>query len=190
MFVHLTSEEEKTEYTAKVVEVAEESLVISAPVANGRAFEMKRNDRYHLQIVVDNVLYNWNDMTLTVQKDGNVRIAVIGKPSVINRRKYPRMPMSNSCVLHRERGENCQANLVNISANGFAFMLPASYEAPEAKQHVRLTVENFAHIDPVCVLEGTVIRCSTRDGHHVIGCRMPADNQKILRYVKENYSGN
>ena len=189
MYVHLSSEADKTEYTAKVVEVAEETLVISAPAANGRSFEAKRNDTYHLQIVVDNVLYNWNEMKLAVKKDGSVCITVIGKPSVINRRKYPRMPMSNPCVLHRERGESYRANLVNISANGFAFTMPASQTAPEEKQHIRLTVENFAHIDPACTLEGTVIRCSTRDGHHVIGCRMPADNQKILQYVKENYAG-
>ena len=189
MYVHLTSEADKMEYTARVVEVAEETLLISAPAANGRAFEAKKNDTYHLQIVVDNVLYNWDDMKLAVQKDGSVRVTVIGKPTVINRRKYPRMPMTNPCVLHRGRGEDQRANLVNISANGFAFTMPASQPAPEGKQQIRLTVESFAHIDPACTLEGTVIRCSTRDGRHVIGCRMPADNQKILRYVQENYAG-
>lgn len=188
MHVRLETGSDKKVYTAKVVEIADETLVVTAPTANGVVLNTSRKDTYHLQIVVDNVLYNWNDMKLAGRKDGTVHITVIGKPTVLNRRKFPRMPLSNPCTVNGlSTGKTCHGNLMNISANGFAFTMPASETALEVKQVVRLTVENFAHIDPGCTLEGAVIRCTTRDGHYVVGCRMPTDNPAIMRYVKENY---
>ena len=188
MHMRLQSGSDQTEYTAKVIDAEEDTLLITPPVANNKFFDAKRKEKYHLQIVVDNVLYNWDEVTAEGLKDGTVRVTVSGKPVVINRRKYPRMPMTNSCVLLGERGEQlCRGNLVNISANGFAFSVPDTQAAPQVRQTVRLTVDGFAHIDPACRLEGAVIRCSTRDGRHVIGCRMPGDNLNILKYVKENY---
>ena len=188
MHVRLESKSDKTEYAAKVLGAEDDKLLISQPMAYNKFFDAKRRDSYHLQIVVDNVLYNWDEMELEGLKDGTVRITVVGKPVVINRRKYPRMPMSNTCTVLSEVAErSCQGNLVNISANGFAFAVPATQPAPQVRQVVRLKADNFAHIDPACILEGMVIRCSTRDGRHVIGCRMPGDNLHIMKYVKENY---
>lgn len=189
MHVRLTtSGSDKTEYTAKVLGAEEDKLLITLPAAYGKSLDAKRTEKHHLQIVVDNVLYNWDNVAVEGLKDGTVRVTVSGKPVVVNRRKYPRMPMTNPCMLVGERGEQiCRGALVNISANGFAFSMPDTQTAPQVRQMVRLTVDGFAHIDPACRLEGAVIRCSTRDGRHVIGCRMSGDNLHIMKYVKENY---
>ena len=189
MHVSLESKSDKTEYSAKVLSVEDDKLLISQPIADNKFFSPQCGEKFHLQIIVDNVLYNWDDMEIMdVLRDGTVRVMVTSKPVVVNRRKYPRMPMSNVCtVLGVHSEKTCRGNLMNISANGFAFAMPATQPAPQPKQFIKLTVDNFAHIDPAGVLEGTVIRCSTRDGRHVIGCRMPGDNPLIMKYVRDNY---
>lgn len=187
MHVHLERGSDKAVFTAQVLTAEDDTLVVSALTSGGKTLDTGRRDSYHLQIVVHNILYNWNDMKLSSQKDGAVKIRVIGNPTVMNRRKFPRMPLSNSCEAVIS-GRRCRGQLVNISANGFAVAVPEMEPAPAEKELVRLTVDNFAHIDPRCTLEGTVIRCSNRDHQYVLGCRMPEDNRAIMKYVQENYS--
>jgi len=190
MHVRLERGSDKAVFTSSVLSADEDTLLVSALTADGKTMDTGIKDSYHLQIVVNNILYNWDDMKFSAQKDGSVKIKVIGKPTVMNRRKFPRMPLSNSCeVVWANGSRGCIGHLVNISANGFAVAIPESETAPEEKDAVKLTVDNFAHIDPRCALEGTVIRCSTRNKQHVLGCRMAEDNHAIQKYVSENYSG-
>lgn len=180
----------QTTYSGYVHEVIEGSVIVNSLAANGQALDTNRTDTFHLQIIVDNVLYRWDQVTLSTRKDGSIAIAVIGDPSVANRRKFPRMPLSNPCsVVLGQSGTSSSGHLINISAGGFAFMLPASGTLPAAKDTVRLKVANFDHIIPSGMLDGIVIRANVRDGKCVVGCRMAEDNAAIMKYVKENYSG-
>lgn len=189
MYVRLERSSDKAVFTSQVLNAEDDTLVVSALNCAGKAFDAGRKDSYHLQIVVHNILYNWNDMKLSSQKDGTVKIQVVGNPAVMNRRKFPRMPLSNPCeVIWGNGGKSCRGHLVNISAGGFAVALPETGNIPGEKDSVRVTIESFAHIDPRCVLKGTVIRSSSRDGQCVLGCRMPEDNRAIMKYVQENYS--
>ena len=79
-----------------------------------------------LQVTVGNVLYCWDEMTLRpAQKDEKtLYIAVItSRPQIQNRRKYPRVDMTNACtVTVKQTGDTYKARLDNISANGFALI--------------------------------------------------------------------
>lgn len=180
---------DRSVYSGRVLEAAEDTLLVSALTADGRTLDASRNDSLRLQIVVDNVLYNWDKIKLSSHKDGSVSITVIGDPSVANRRKFPRMPLSNPCtVLNGKNEKTCAGHLENISAGGFAFSIPASGTLPAAKDTVRLKVESFDHIVPSSMLDGIVIRVSVRDDKCTIGCRMAEDSAAIMKYVSENYS--
>ncbi len=191
MYVRLERGSDKMVFSAHVLSVEDDALLVSPLTCEGRTLDVGRRDTYHLQVIVSNTLYDWNQLHISAHKDGTTRIQVIGNPSVMNRRKYPRMPISNSCEVVWGNGSNgCRGQMVNISANGFAVAIPEMENAPSEKDVLKLTVDNFAHIDPKCALEGTVIRCSSRDNTYVLGCRMAEDNQLIRKYVSENYSGN
>lgn len=189
MHVRLERGSDKAVFTSQVLNAEDDTLVVSALTCGGKALDAGRRDSYHLQIVVNNILYNWNEMNMSSQKDGTVKIQVVGNPTVMNRRKFPRMPLSNPCeIIWANGGKRCRGHLVNISAGGFAVAVTGTENVPGEKNVVKLVIENFAHIDPRCTLEGTVIRSSNRDNKCVLGCRMPEDNRAIMRYVQENYS--
>lgn len=182
---------DKTVYSGNILDVRGDTLVVSSPTAGGRALDVKNASGLHLQIVVANVLYNWDKLKLNTQKDGSVAITVSGDPSIVNRRRFPRMPLSNPCAILNSKNEKGAAgHLENISAGGFAFTISANGTLPTVGNAVRLRVENFDHILPSSLLEGTVIRVSVRDGKCTIGCRMAEDNTSIQQYVKDNYSRN
>lgn len=58
-----------------------------------------------LHIVVDNVLYYWDDIEIHPVRQGEkgqYKLHIESNPKVYNRRKYPRMPISNACTIRLE----------------------------------------------------------------------------------------
>lgn len=144
-----------------------------------------------LRIVVDNVLYSWKEVALHFNnstENGKYRITVESNPQVFNRRKYPRMPLANSCSI-KVKGEekNYQGKMVNISANGFAFACQDALFASSKGKDVILEVRNFDVVKGG-ILEGRIIRSSNNDGEYIVGCRMPQDSDAIKEYISKNYS--
>lgn len=144
-----------------------------------------------LRIVVDNVLYSWSNVDLEVAADKGVdfyRLMVSANPHIMNRRKYPRMPLSNPCTIAVvENGIGYTGNMVNISAGGFAFSVEDSFFAEAAGMQLTLVIADFA-LPSIKMLRGKVIRCTRNStGEYVVGCRMPEDNLLIRDYVNENY---
>ena len=143
-----------------------------------------------LRIVVDNVLYCWDDIPIYESKEnenGNYYLAVESNPKVFNRRKYPRMPISNSCNVYvAETNKKYRAKMVNISANGFAFAVRDDIFANMKGKNVFVSLLSFEVLEGRD-LEGCVIRSSNNDGEYIVGCRMPEDNTAIKEYVSKNY---
>ena len=144
-----------------------------------------------LRIVVDNVLYSWDAIEIHADKQGEsgkYRLMVDKNPQVFNRRKYPRMPLANKCVI-TVRGEDktYEGKMVNISANGFAFAVRNEFFAESKGKQVSLDVKEFTVMGNRA-LTGRVIRCSNNEGEYIVGCRMPEDNEAIREYVSQNYS--
>lgn len=149
-----------------------------------------KQHRFHLCIVVDNVLYQWSGLTLQPQKgSGNCySVDLKENPSVMNRRKYPRMPLSGACeIVLRGTDKKIQGAMINISANGFAFAVRDAEFMNAKDRKVRLELVK-SPIPGVTVLEGTVIRCTDNESEFIVGCRMPVDHPLVLDYVKKNYA--
>ena len=138
-----------------------------------------------LQITVGNVIYYWENAQ--IQKEGSstdYQVRLSSRPQILNRRKYPRIDISNHCIITvKETGQKYHAKLDNISANGFAFLSKDSVFADAKGTDISVNIENFA-LPSHSVLEGHIIRCSNNNGVYIVGCQMPEDNPYIKDYVE------
>lgn len=178
---------EGLEYTASVLEVFEDGIAVSAPKCKEKELPIDDDREYHLQVIVNNELYNWDNVRIRIQKDGNYRIYVKGNPYVLNRRKYKRMPITYDCEIKSTAfARICGGRMVNISASGFAFASRDVEIKASKGVLVKVNVINF----PLLAgreLVGQIIRVSDNDGEYIVGCRMLEDNMDIRDYVEENY---
>ncbi len=149
-----------------------------------------KKEKCQLRIIVDNVLYKWDDVDITnVRAEESTYILTVEtNPQVFNRRKYPRMPLANRCSI-RMKGDSKSytGRMVNISANGFAFASKEVLLANSKGEDIIVDVDNFEVLDGK-PLKGCIIRSSNNDGEYIIGCRMPEDSAVIKEYVSKNYS--
>ena len=138
-----------------------------------------------LQITVGNIIYCWEDAQL--QKDNasaDYQAHLGSRPQILNRRKYPRIDISNYCIVTiKETGLQYHARLNNISANGFAFLSKEPVFAEGKGTDISVTIENFA-LPSHSTLEGHIIRCSNNNGVYIVGCQMPEDNSYIKDFVE------
>ena len=117
-----------------------------------------------------------------------MKVAVESNPKVFNRRKYPRMPLTNSCTIKvKGSNETYQARMANISANGFAFVCKDALFANAKGKDVVVDIRDFKVLKGKG-LEGCIIRSSNNDSEYIVGCRMPQDSEAIKEYVSKNYS--
>ena len=138
-----------------------------------------------LQITVGNVIYYWENAQ--IQKDGSsadYQVRLSSRPQILNRRKYPRIDISNHCIVTiKETGQKYHAKLDNISANGFAFLSKEPVFADGKGTDISVMIENFA-LPSHSTLEGHIIRCSNNNGVYIVGCQMPEDNPYIKDFVE------
>ena len=179
----------KSEYIGEVAERKEQNVYVSLE-DRGQEIVDKKGGMCQLRIVVDNVLYSWEDIEIRATKGnelGAYMLTVEKNPQVFNRRKYPRMPLANLCsITVKETGKEYRGKMVNISANGFAFAVREELFASLKGKEVSLSVDRFDVLDGK-PLEGCVIRSSNNDGEYIVGCRMPEDSKAIEAYVSKNY---
>ncbi len=184
MHCSLVSKEQKKEYHGEILKQNENELWAHMEANSLKELDGKK--KYDLQIVVDNVLYNWTDVKVAIEKD-TCHITVNTAPVIANRRKYPRMPVSNSCTIKRlDNNKVFQGKMVNISANGFAFSATSPEFADIKGIQVELDIPDFP-VRSARKMEGVIIRSTDNHGEYIVGCRMPEDNLDVQKYVKENY---
>ncbi len=172
----------KKEYSGEVVERNGNELYITVDEKDSELFDKKdKHTRCNFNIVVDNVLYYWENISI------RHKLYIESNPQVHNRRKYPRMPIANACTIKFENDDKTyNGRMVNVSANGFAFSVCDSAFVNAKDKNIIVSVDNF---DEICTnpLEGCIIRCSNNDGEYTVGCRMPEDIISIKHYVNKNY---
>jgi len=182
---------EKKDYLGEVVSREDIELTVSLEEKNTIVLDKKEKHAVcQLRIVVDNVLYCWDGITIRADKDmkGKYLLTVDSNPQVFNRRKYPRMPLANKCVIRvRDEETTYVAKMVNISANGFAFAVRDDFFAESKGKIVSLSISDFDVLNGYN-LSGQIIRSSNNEGEYIVGCRMPEDNDTIREYVNKNYS--
>lgn len=181
----------KKEYSGEVVERNGNELYITVDEKDSELFDKKdKHTRCNFNIVVDNVLYYWENISIRHSKaaeSGEYKLYIESNPQVHNRRKYPHMPIANACTIKFENDDKTyNGRMVNVSANGFAFSVCDSAFVNAKDKNIIVSVDNF---DEICTnpLEGCIIRCSNNDGEYTVGCRMPEDIISIKHYVNKNY---
>ncbi len=176
-------------YDAVVSDVVGNEVFVDIPKRNGVQLEHTKGVEYHLQVIVDNRLYNWDNVQIRFMADGKCKIEVDGNPTVINRRKYRRMPITHPCEITMEGSSGTYSGqMVNISASGFAFSTGASEIKGRKGSLVTLRVYGFPVLEGKSLV-GHIIRISDNDGQYIVGCRMLEDSMAIHEYVEENYRG-
>jgi methyl-accepting chemotaxis protein len=175
-----------TELYSEVVEVVDDHTICVRPSGQSeRAFETGGKYEYQVQIIVNNAIYIWENIKL--EKSAHLGAYVLylkENPKVMNRRKYPRLPMKNACeIILLEKDKTFAGSMVNISAGGFAFACRADEFAEVQGQSVAMKVDNFPLLHGQYI-QGVVIRSSNDAGTYIVGCRMMQDNRDIEEYVK------
>ena len=188
--VSVQTEDGKGEFFGEVIS-REETAVTVLLDDKGKALADKKGIQCQLRIVVDNVLYSWEGISLQAEKHGEAGryvLLVDKNPQVYNRRKYPRMPFANKCSI-TIKGEDAtyEGKMVNISANGFAFAIRNAAFANCKGKQVYVKISDFDTLNGK-PLVGRVIRSSDNEGEYIVGCRMPEDSEVIREYVSQNYS--
>ena len=182
---------DKKEYIGEVVDCVDKQVYVNLEDNRQDVVDKREQAICQLRIVVDNTLYSWDNVEIVLTKageSGKYKLTVETNPQVFNRRKYPRMPLTNTCIIQvKGEDKSYQGRMVNISANGFAFACRDSLFAEAKGKDVVVEVRDFAVLNGK-PLEGCIIRSSNNDGEYVVGCRMPQDSQIIKEYVSKNFS--
>lgn len=167
--------------------VKRNDMQIWVDITNGNFDKTHNMKKHRLQVIVNNVLYNWSNVDAKQEKDSNfVVLTVQSSPEIINRRKYPRISFTDACTITRiDNGIKYEGNMVNISANGFAFSVNSKDFAETKDVKVFVSVPSFPVVE-ARMLSGIIIRSSNNDGMYIVGCRMPEDNNQIQDYVEKN----
>ena len=184
MVVLLLEKDTGKEYKAEVTEVLEEKVLFKASAQVGACLDERPGKKYKVRIVVNNAVYCWKDIEIgknAKTMNGEYQLCLENKPEVVNRRKHPRLPMTNACELLMD-SKTYLARMVNISAGGFAFACRAQEFANAVGQKVQVKIHEFAPVEGKS-LTGVIIRSSDDKGTYIVGCRMPEDDKEIMAYV-------
>ena len=176
--------ESKLEYKGRVTEVTGEDTLVVELLED--TLSVKKHVAYNVSIIVGNEMYYWDDIKIAT--DGKiVKLTVEGNPKVLNRRKFPRMPMNNSCTVVVSGEDSAIAgHMVNISAGGFAFASRDEKLKDSKGKKLQLKITN-SPIATASLLQGTIIRVTDNEGQYIVGCRLLEERDDIMRYVAENY---
>lgn len=176
-------------YKGEIREQMEKSLVVYVEEDEKPVQIETEGLKFLLQIAVDSVLYEWGKVSLQVAKDKGIGCYVVeteSTPVVKNRRKYPRMPVTDSCRIELQSSkETFAGNMLNISANGFAFSVKDPRFVDLVGSKINVSVPSFV-IPEARKIEGCIIRCSQNGGEYIIGCRMPRDIEEVADYVNRH----
>lgn len=176
-------------FIATVTEVSAQNILTDAILKEDDQTELapSKSQSYCLQIVVDNQLYHWNDVKINKSKEGQYKISVEGNPQVLNRRKYQRMPISNSCeITTNSSSKTIKGKMLNISANGFAFLAYEDDLLNARGNLIQIKIKDFPPLQEKQI-DGYIIRVTNNKGEYTVGCRMLEDNMKVAEFVNKNF---
>jgi len=189
MSVLITEPQSKKVCKSEVSAVDGDAFFIATGKATEEFFaEFTVKTVYDVRVVVNNAVYIWDNVKIVKDKKTSDRDykVVLGekRPKVMNRRKYPRLPMKNSCEIKiKSKNLALIGTMVNLSAGGFAFSCKAKELADVIGEKVELHIREFELLGEES-LQGVIIRSSDNDGVFSVGCRMSSDYAKIDEYVK------
>ncbi len=178
----------KVKFETEVADVKDDIIFMEATEKLDTFLGDTHHKSYDISIVVNNALYIWDGVAIKKKGHGDkhYEILIEGNPKVMNRRKHPRLAMKNACeVLLKDANKSFKAQMVNISAGGYAFACRDAAFEEIVGQRMDLTIDNFALLDGK-TLKGVGIRSTNDRGTYIVGCRMLQDNKDIEAYVEKN----
>lgn len=190
MSVTITESQSKKAFTTVVAEVKENDFLIPGnSVADSFFDDFSAKTEYEVRVIVSNAVYIWSKAKIIKDKkdaDRSYKVLLPEEtPKVMNRRKYPRLSMENSCEIRiKSRNLILFGTMINISAGGFAFSCRAKELADAVGEQVELVIVGFDLLQEEA-LQGVIIRSSDNDGILNVGCRMPVDHVGIEEYVRK-----
>ena len=188
MNVSIISEDGNQEFKTAVTDITETGILINNS-SKLEEFLKEKSDKqkYEVKVIVDNTMYIWKNVKLISGKGKQqdyCQLILTGNPTVLNRRKYPRLSIKNSCEVKLDSKNNIFAGtMVNISAGGFAFSTISKELSDAVGECVQLKINDFEALQG-STLNGIIIRSTDNNGKYILGCRMPEDNKTILEYVQ------
>lgn len=195
MKVILIAKNGSSSFTAhgEVAESLDGGITARLHVPSGSSIDTRnKNFTYELQVSVTNALYIWENAeisTMRGQSSDMYKITVSTNPKVVNRRKYPRMPLSNKCTITvKQTGKQYNGQMINLSAGGFAFSVRDNFFASAIGSDITLSIPDLP-VENARQLEGHIIRSTDNENVFIVGCRMPEDNTAVEQYVQNNYQG-
>ncbi len=183
MHIILIDHESNSEFNASVFGVKDGNILLEITQKSSEYFgEDLKKKRYEVRVIVKNAVYIWNNVKVRDNKH-YYNLFTEGNPKVINRRKHPRLSMTNKCEIYLSTNQSLYSGkLVNISAGGFAIKTDAIEFASAVGADVEVKISDFELLNGQS-LRGTVIRSTEDNGKYILGCRMPEDNKDIMDYV-------
>jgi len=143
-----------------------------------------KKEDYAVQIIVNNTVYCWEEVE-SVHKHGEAQYKLVleGAPGVLNRRRHPRLALSNECrITLIGQNRTFSGHMINISAGGFAFSSKAQEFATCVDQKVEIQIDDFDVLNGR-KLSGVIIRSTDNKGDYIVGGRMYEDDLEIMEYV-------
>ncbi len=176
---------EDKDIRGQVVETVDNNVSI---VRFNKAVSQGKEVSYNVKFIVSNGVYIWENVAISQLRNGDYKIEIEGNPTVLNRRKYTRMPIDNKCTMAFDNSDDyANGKMINISAGGFAFVTTNKEYADARNRLVNLTIEGLelSHGNEV---SGHIIRITDNMGEYIVGCRMLDDRKDIRAYVDKNYT--
>lgn len=185
MKICITDKSADTDFHTEVVSVDENRVMIAATeYANNFLKAKAPKNNYKIQIVVNNAVYVWEEADIRHKSDESTyQVLLEGSPKVLNRRRHPRLSLSNECkITWKATNKSFSGKMVNISAGGFAFSSSASEFANCVGEMVELKIDNMDVLKDRALI-GVIIRSTDNRGNYIVGGRLLEDDVEIMSYV-------
>lgn len=185
MKITITDKKADAELHTEIVQSDKETVCIAATDPVVKFFE-KSNSKtgYKVQIVVNNAVYVWeNTEVRRAAGEKSYQLHLEENPKVINRRRHPRLPLNNDCIIKlKAKNQSFSGKMVNISAGGFAFSCSAAEFANCVGEVVELQINGIDMLKNRALI-GVIIRSTDNRGNYIVGGRLLEDDADIMSYV-------
>lgn len=186
MKVILIDRENDDEHHTAVAENRDNILLLEKSDETEMFLSNYKKKALEVHIVVNNTTYTWEEIFVN-KKDakGHYQLALEGNPKVLNRRKHPRLTMTNSCEIKlHSNHQTYSGRIANISAGGYAFACKDEAFADAVGERVDVLIHDFDVLNEE-TLPGIIIRSTDDQRTYIVGCRMLEDNRAIADYIDE-----
>ena len=176
MSASLKAANDTTEFKGTISDVTDNNITVTFESDNCSAL----SGNCDISVIVENTTYYWKNAPIVQARNHTVSVRVSGKPMVANRRKFPRLPLSNSCEILFKSGTVKTGTMANISANGLAFITKDT--DINMGDLLKVRINNFAL--PKELTAVPIRSAALANGLIQYSCRMLDDDMDIAAYVE------